>query len=162
MSFRRVGNRGCGIPGDTHTLGHTHSCNEIPLFPGQDLSHSCSEPPQHWECRAVERQRNTEMAHASAPSPHQVSPCWYLTPPSFPGSITYDYAGSRLVLTPVHLDFSTFLSRPTQPISAQPTSVVLNSTCPPNSTSFHLSHPNPAQTNATKLCSTQPQATHLG
>lgn len=72
-----------------------------------------------------------------------------------------DYAGSRLLLIPVHLDSSTFLSRPTQPISAQPTSVLLNSTCPPNSTSLHPTHPNLALPNAAKLCSTQPQATHL-
>lgn len=72
-----------------------------------------------------------------------------------------DYAGSRLLLIPVHLNSSTFLSRPTQPISAQPTSVLLNSTRPPNSTSFHPTHPNLALPNATKLCSTQPQTTHL-
>lgn len=139
---------------------HTHSRNEGPFLPGQHLSHSCSGPPPQWKRRAAERRRNPDGPHLS-PLPSAALSLLVSQAASFPWKHNLDYAGSRLLLTPVHWDSPTFLSRPTQPISAQPTSVLLNSTHPPNSTSFHPTHPNLALPNATKLRSTQPQATHL-
>lgn len=133
-----------------YSCGRTHSRNEGPFFPGQDLSHSCSGPPPQWKRRAAERRRNPDGPHLS-PLPSAALSLLVSQAASFPWKHNLDYAGSRLLLTPVHWDSPTFLPRPTQPISAQPTSVLLNSTHPPNSTSFHPTHPNLALPNATEL-----------
>lgn len=103
---------------DVVLLGtHTHSRNEVPSsrprFKSQlGLHHSGS----------VERQKDGEtlMAHTSAPSSAALS---LLVSQGASLSLekhNLDYAGSRLLLTPVHWDTPTFLPRPTQPISAQP------------------------------------------